>query len=822
MVTEGGMVMKHLMIAVGIMIYIGLVGIVDGKDPAGSPAMASKEEGAGAQYGGVALTDSERAGKEIWFNATAGNERFFTYVYPQRFGVMVDWFRVLGTTARDQRFNRWGLINDPDCCRPGDPNCPAKTDDETYGFDYCPGDDVLLNYVGKDGYKDPACEFKDAALVSDDLHGPKDQRQSVCDLRFGTSTGAMGIRKFPNPRFNKEQWRGVNKGRLGTWAGYNQRVKPADNTQPMRSRIMDGSIEPPFLIGISCGSCHIAFNPLHPPKDPAHPKHENISGTVGNQYSRFSQILGSGMDPRSIEYQVFGHARPGVVDTSAIPNDQITNPGTINALINLTKRPTHQHVIIKWRKAQQCPAGSEERTCWCEPGRQGKCWERGEKEESIHQLLKGGEDSIGILEAIQRVYFNIGSCSEESWVNHLTDMRQLDRTQRGFGQTAFDIGQARRDCAQFRAIEDRLGNIADFLLSAGPSDLYKARGLKDNRDLVEQLEKEFGAGAVARGKALFAKNCARCHSSQAEPFEARDFRQVSREPKDKGIRIDWLGNDKLTPVTEVGTHQARALHSNHMRVHVWEEYGSETLRGKPPDPNIREPSDGGRGYYRNISLLSLWAHAPFMHNNAIGPELCGGPDDEHFNSPYVVDAQTAEPARSADPPACWQFDPSVEGRFKLYKASMQDLLNPAKRVPKVTLFNQDVVIKLLPKLSDGNAERYLDATIVLPKGTPSSRIGNFRHKEFAEDLVLAKVDFGKLEAKYVARYGSEAGKTVAAVIRDKGKELMANPKNVLVIGGELREIYSNSLMLREDDGHRFGEDLPDQDKRALIAFLATL
>jgi hypothetical protein len=29
-------------------------------------------------------------------------------------------------------------------------------------------------------------------------------------------------------------------------------------------------------------------------------------------------------------------------------------------------------------------------------------------------------------------------------------------------------------------------------------------------------------------------------------------------------------------------------------------------------------------------------------------------------------------------------------------------------------------------------------------------------------------------------------------------------------------------MLREDDGHRFGEDLPDQDKRALIAFLATL
>jgi hypothetical protein len=211
-----------------------------------------------------------------------------------------------------------------------------------------------------------------------------------------------------------------------------------------------------------------------------------------------------------------------------------------------------------------------------------------------------------------------------------------------------------------------------------------------------------------------------------------------------------------------------------------------------------------------------------MHNNAIGPELCGGPDDEHYNPPYVVDANASQPSRLADPPACWLFDPSVEGRYKLYKASMQDLLNPAKRVPKITLFNRDVVIKLFPKLSDGNMERYLDATIVLPEDIPSSRIGNFRHKEFADDLILSKVDFGRLEAKYVARYGPEAGKSLAGTIRDKAKELVANPKNLLVIGAELREVYSNSLMLREDAGHRFGEDLSDKDKQALIAFLATL
>ena len=47
---------------------------------------------------------------------------------------------------------------------------------------------------------------------------------------------------------------------------------------------------------------------------------------------------------------------------------------------------------------------------------------------------------------------------------------------------------------------------------------------------------------------------------------------------------------------------------------------------------------GGRGYYRPPSLLSVWAYAPFMHNNAIGPEVCGKParaEIDFYSSPYV-------------------------------------------------------------------------------------------------------------------------------------------------------------------------------------------
>ena len=45
------------------------------------------------------------------------------------------------------------------------------------------------------------------------------------------------------------------------------------------------------------------------------------------------------MPESSLEWQIFAHARPGTVDTSAVPNDQVSNPGTMNALINLRAAP---------------------------------------------------------------------------------------------------------------------------------------------------------------------------------------------------------------------------------------------------------------------------------------------------------------------------------------------------------------------------------------------------------------------------------------------------------------------------------------------------
>ena len=775
----------------------------------------------GYAEGDAKLSASARAGKEIWFFATAFNDRFYTYSYAQRLGGAIDWFRILAASKKPDLFQAWGAIPDPDCCVPGSPNCPAKTLDETYGFQYCPGDDVLLKSVGKSDYRDPACDFKDAPFNTSTPHGSADQRQDACDLRFGTSTGALGLRKFPNPNFDPEKWRKLN-GSLASWENYAKFMAgDSDSGDSRTNRLFDGSIEPPFRIGMSCGACHISYSAHKPPADPNNPKWENIGGLVGGQYSRVSQMLASGMSQHVLEWQLIARSRPGVVDTSALPMDTVANAGTMNTIVNFARRPTYDQRILKWRKASQCPAGPDT-TCWCEPAKPGKCWQRGERVEAVQNILKGGEDSIGAVEAIQRVYFNIGSCAEQCWLNHVPDLRAIDSSQRNYGQTPFDIGQCRRDCASFRAIEDRLENVVDFFLTARPEELHVARGVS-REALQSQLDQEFGQGSVALGRNVFARTCAGCHSSQSPPFDSTDFHVT--DPKDPTLRLDFLSNERPVLASRVGTYAGRALHSNHMPTRVWAEYASIDLRERPVDPALREVMKGsGRGYYRPPTLLGVWAQAPFMHNNAIGPEICGKPSragDDFYSSPYVDENDRP----LANPPPCVPFDPSVEGRYRLYKDSMQDLLNPARRLRKVTLTDQDIIVDVAPDFKLGDIQGGL--SLMIPKGKPAVLINSLRYKDMLQDIVLLRRDPARFEAKYkdiltagqFRELREKLGQLDLEIGRSRGHLTIdiSEPQREFI-----QTYYSNALGRVENAGHRFGENLTDSEKRALIAFLATL
>ncbi|HWI12658.1 MAG TPA: hypothetical protein VNT02_00310, partial [Burkholderiales bacterium] len=332
-------------------------------------------------------------------------------------------------------------------------------------------------------------------------------------------------------------------------------------------------------------------------------------------------------------------------------------------------------------------------------------------------------------------------------------------------------------------------------------------------------------GAVRRGKDVFAQNCARCHSSIPEStggaFANRDY-LAANETHPRKVRADFLGNDQSTPATEVGTFRCRSLHSNHMAGRLYQEYGSETMRARKVVPEIPEQDgfkNGGRGYYRNISLVNVWATAPFMHNNAIGPELCGNPqnrDNDFFRARYV----DAKGQLLAQQPACFPYDPSVEGRLKLYVASMNDLLNPAQRGAKATLTDQDIVVDIGIRRWDGKQERAVAGSglVRVPKGTPVGAIGGLMHKDLIADLYRAKRDPARLEA--------QGKKALIPELQAIADDLLKNPARFVDVLKEKRpwlETHYNTCMdTVENGGHRFGEDLPPGDKQALIAFLATL
>jgi hypothetical protein len=217
-----------------------------------------------------------------------------------------------------------------------------------------------------------------------------------------------------------------------------------------------------------------------------------------------------------------------------------------------------------------------------------------------------------------------------------------------------------------------------------------------------------------------------------------------------------------------------------------------------------------------------------MHNNAVGPEVCGGaaaPAPDFYRSSYVE--KTADGYRRLPPdqaPKCWPYDPSAEGRYALYKASMEELLNPDRRLPKVTLLDED--IRLDFGLRSLGSHKVKTLKIRIPEGEPAGLLVSFDDKKFVDDLIASKANPGALKARLVARdreHGAEdaalVGRLADAMLHhldDGDAYRVARPD-----AGKLMRLYSNCTADVENGGHPFGGNLPPADKKALTAYLAT-
>jgi hypothetical protein len=651
-----------------------------------------------------------RLGRDTWIHWTWGNQKLLRKASVLAGNlpvpISIDYFRILDSRKRLSRFRDLGLINEP--------NCSPATQPDEYGFwlDRFNGDPKGYYPVDYDLRAEKYPEFKEGYSSE---YAPKYPGSEKLN-HYGYPTGIVGLRLFRNPAFSAELARAWKQEPKSYLLSYFRNP---------------GRIEPPYLVGFSCAFCHMGFDPNNPPKDPENPAWENLAANIGNQYFREGEIfLGKGrilfgnknpdeqhlLDP----YQNHGLTRgdflyhyaatqqPGTSETSRISYDFINNPNTINPLFSLANRPK----------------SFEETTPW------------GLKKKDVMHILKDGADSIGIEWALMRVPINIG-CEGDYWIDHLFDpvrgqkqkpfhiadviagwpTKERDEAQKSLGlcienpdllANEMRLKYPRSPYGHEEFGEDwlegwrRLNALKKYLFSYGPSHLESAvTGASTPIDQQSAKKAMPAADQVAAGAAVFAEKCASCHSSQ----KATKSFLVTKDPPKDFRDEDFLSDDKRYRVTQLKTNMARSLGTNAIDADIWAEFSSEEYKALRPVGTITidvpvfpsespwqmrvplgvkfDPPGGGRGYYRTPSLISMWATAPYLHNNSVGDYFV---IDENGKEYWV---RTDETQRRLDGSGVWEnfnpdewkyrIDVSVNGRLKMFRDGVERLLYPARR-----------------------------------------------------------------------------------------------------------------------------------------------
>jgi hypothetical protein len=189
--------------------------------------------------GGIGLAPDEIKGRNTWNLWCAGDEQFWDRMARESYG-LIDLLKTIDSRKRGSRFKELGLINQPGYQRASKPDPNGLWIDE-----------------------------------------PVEPEPSSIDTRvYGRSTGIMGFRLFENPDFKGDAMKKWDANRYYNDPDY----------------AVARSLVRPYRVGISCGSCHIAFNPCKPPEDPENPKWENLASAIGNQYFREGKVFAANVE----------------------------------------------------------------------------------------------------------------------------------------------------------------------------------------------------------------------------------------------------------------------------------------------------------------------------------------------------------------------------------------------------------------------------------------------------------------------------------------------------------------------------------------------
>ena len=657
--------------------------------------------------GGIDLSPDEIKGRNTWNLWCGGTEQFWDRMSRESYG-LIDLLKTIDSRHRSNRFQEMGLINEP-------------------------------------GFR-PATKSDQYGLWIDEPMEGQGEPAGIDPKVYGRPSGIMGFRIFENPDFKGDAVKNWNGERYYNDADYAVR---ADLIRPYR-------------IGISCGSCHIAFHPCRPPADPENPKWENLASAIGNQYIREGRTFANLVKPGGFFWEMLKTQPPGTSDTSRIATDNLNNPNTINPIFELGARLSNGEEETLAGDSLRLPTVTSPM--------------------KVPHVLKDGADSVGVPGATLRVYINIGSYSQH-WLQQHNALIGLRK------QKPFSIATAQQNSVYWLATQNKFQNIAKFFMRLTAYRLEDAPG---GQGYITRDE-----AVMTRGKLVFAENCAQCHSSKRPPSGVDAdawFRQEVLKPDFRDH--NYFSDDRRYAITKIKSNAARACGTNAKRGHIWDSFSSETYKNLPSVGEIEvwnpyseamekfTVPGGGTGYYRTPSLISCWSSAPFLHNNALG-EFTG--------------------------------DPSVSGRINAFNDAIEKMLWPDRRLNKASIWRTSqechlqVQLAALPEPLRTLLKPHADPDGYyrlgpIPEGTPVSLLGNIDPETDPAELLALCLKIKK------------------ALLKIKLEKLdSAAAKEVLKteVAPALFKV-SKCPDLIEDRGHYFGSDLPDADKRALIEFLKLL
>ena len=156
---------------------------------------------------------------------------------------------------------------------------------------------------------------------------------------------------------------------------------------------------------------------------------------------------------------------------------------------------------------------------------------------------------------------------------------------------------------------------------------------------------------------------------------------------------------------------------------------------------------------------------------------------------------------------------------------MIELLHPSRRVPKSYVTRESARIPLIPKLTINPLKPPISIYMNVSAGTDVAGMGGFRHKDFILEFIRYMKSPATFPDLAKRKYGENMGGMLSRAFAVTRASFRGWAKGINVDAERFSiymKIYGNCDPKDENSGHVFGADLSEDDKKALIAFMATL